>query len=117
MKKLLFPMIVALVAAFSFVSCSDDEKSDEDLTKNIIKYQTYVGTDSANDKVTATFNPASFNISYDDFALVLSGAWAVSEGQLILIGEDNWNPGIIGKDGKELTLSSGDGTTFALTKK
>jgi hypothetical protein len=118
MKKLVFPMLVALVAAISFTSCNK-EVTDEDLIKNITKYETYVGVDNEGDAVTASFTSTGFNIVYDDpeyAELYYAGTWTVKDGQLILTGDEVWAPGIIENDGKNLTLTSGT-LTISLTKK
>jgi len=116
MKKFVFPIIVALFAAFSFSAC-DNEVTDDDLITNIQKYKDYTGQDQDGDAVTATFNATTFTISYVEFTLNLGGSWTVVNGKLNLTGADGWSSGIIEQDGKKLIISDNAGTTYSLTKK
>ena len=109
-------MIVALVAAFAFSACGPISP-DEALILKIQKYKTYAGADNDGDAVTATFNADAFMISYDDIDLVLSGKWTVTGGFLIMTGEDDWAPGIINNDGKDLIISDTDGMVYSVSAK
>ena len=118
MKKIVFPMIVALVATFSFTSCGPTDP-DQKLEQQIIKIKDYVGTDSDNDAVSASFTSTGFIISYDDpeYAdVTYGGTWKVEDGWMIMTGDELWSKGTIEPDGKALTLVSGT-LTFNLVKK
>ena len=119
MKKIVFPMVVALVAAFAFSACTPTDE-DTKLTKNIEKYKTYVGFDNTVDKdpVTVTFNEGSFVISYDEFECTFSGSWHV-ENQLLIMTSmtEKWAPGTISNDGKDLVLADMDGMVYTVSKK
>jgi len=109
MKKIVFPMIVALVATFAFVSCTPEPKTDAELTDIIIKNATYVGMEGT-DAATLQINSMLFTLSYDELGVFSQGTWGVFNGQMDLTGIGEGNPsgtGAILKDGKELELTFG----------
>jgi hypothetical protein len=115
MRKIIFPLMVALVASFLFMSCTK-EVTDEDIINNIIKNQNYTGTDSDGDAFTAVFTSASMVVSYTDFAFTLSGAWTVTNSKLIVTNSDaTWTNGVVTNDGANISITANDGTdTYSL---
>ena len=128
MKKLVFPIVVALVATFALVSCGETPLTDEELKVNIKSNVTYTGTEGvgvAAMNATLQISAMNYTLSYDELGVFSAGIWDVLSGGMILTGgPDPTVPGtnypsgigVITKKGNELELSFGT-LVFKLKKK
>ncbi|MBN1462176.1 MAG: hypothetical protein JW922_00680 [Paludibacteraceae bacterium] len=118
MKKFIFALFVALLSTVTFTSCTDEDYSDSELTANILSNATYTGTDNADDAATLELEQTTYTLEYDELGVFSTGTWTVTNGTLILTGEDYDSPsctGTINKGGDELTITSGS-ITFTMKK-
>jgi hypothetical protein len=126
MKKFVFPMLVAMVAAFTFVSCGEKELTADELVTKLLSNGIYIGTDNAADAATLTFiGPAvattiGYALVYDELGSFSEGTCVVGEdGTIAFAGIDGESPngtGTYSKGGDALELTFG-AIVFNLKKK
>ncbi|MDR1544196.1 MAG: hypothetical protein LBS50_07325 [Prevotellaceae bacterium] len=141
MKKVFSILFVALCAAFTLISCgNNDPLSDTELTAKIQQYADYDCKAKINDETialyfkvvadryviaNAKFTIAEFDALYEDYAADpeeadawFAGHWSVALGELLLVDLDgNTYQGKVSDDAKKITFYRNDGSEyFTLTK-
>ncbi len=82
MKKLLFPLFVALMATVFMTSCSEEEKTDAEILAELAS-STFTGKDAANDTYTLVLGATDFSLTEPD-ATNWQGSFTVVNGDLKL---------------------------------